>query len=322
MLIQLNKGILITYKNIRGNLVKPTLLVLAAGMGSRYGGLKQIDPIGPNGEIIIDYSIYDAVKAGFGKVVFVIRKDIEDTFKKHIGSRFEGIIPVDYAYQELDDLPPGFKVPKGREKPWGTGHAIFAARNIVNEPFAVINADDFYGRSAYSLLSRKLVNAKDSDVADYSMVGFVLKNTLSEHGFVSRGVCELDKNDTLLTVVERTNIVKTEDGAEATLDNGEKLPLTGDEVVSMNFWGFTPSLFIHLEKLFTEFLNDRGEELKSEFYIPSVVADLIKQEKAKAKVLTSTDSWFGVTYPDDKDMVVKSVRELVSSGAYPEKLFT
>ncbi len=290
-------------------------------MGSRYGGLKQIDPIGPNGEIIIDYSIFDAVKAGFGKVVFVIRKDIEDMFKEHIGSRFEGIIPVEYAYQQLDDLPPGFKIPKGRTKPWGTGHAIFAAREVVNEPFAVINADDFYGKSAYKLIADKLKTAKDDKVADYSMVGFILSNTLSENGFVSRGVCDVTDKGILTTVVERTNIVKTETGAEATLEGGDKLALTGDEVVSMNFWGFTPSLFNHLEIMFTEFLKNRGAELKSEFYIPSVVADLIEEGKAQSQVFTSTDSWFGVTYPDDKELVVNSVRELVENGTYPNKLF-
>ena len=301
--------------------MKPTLLVLAAGMGSRYGGLKQIDPIGPNGEIIIDYSIFDAIKAGFGKVVFVIRKDIEEMFKEHIGSRFTGIIPVEYAYQELNDLPGEYSIPTGRSKPWGTGHAIYAARNVINEAFAVINADDFYGQNAYKLLSEKLLKAVDTGVADYSMVGFVLKNTLSENGFVSRGICELNSNDTLKTVVERTNIVKTSTGAEATLDNGDKLPLTGDEVVSMNFWGFTPSLFKHLEKMFLEFLKERGNELKSEFYIPSVVAQLIDEDKATAKVLTSTDSWFGVTYPEDKEAVVNSVRELVDNGTYPNRLF-
>ena len=301
--------------------MKPTLLVLAAGMGSRYGGLKQIDPIGPNGEIIIDYSIYDAVNAGFGKVVFVIRKDIEDTFKKHIGSRFAGIIPVEYAYQELGDLPKGFSIPEGREKPWGTGHAIYAARNVINEPFAVINADDFYGKSAYLLLAEHLKSVKDSEVARYSMIGFVLKNTLSEHGFVSRGICELNDRSILETVVERTNIVKTENGAEATLEDGSKLELTGNEVVSMNFWGFTTSLFDHLETLFSDFLRSKGNELKSEFYIPSVVADLIKSGRAETDVLTSTDSWFGVTYPEDKDVVVTSVRKLVEGGAYPDKLF-
>ncbi len=301
--------------------MKPTLLVLAAGMGSRYGGLKQIDPIGPNNEIIIDYSIYDAIKAGFGKVVFVIRKDIEEMFKEHIGSRFEGVIKVEYAYQQLDDLPEGFSVPEGRTKPWGTGHAIYAARDIVKENFAVINADDFYGKSAYRLLAQKLNNTKDGDVADYSMVGFVLSNTLSENGFVSRGVCELGENNILATVVERTNIVKTEDGAQATLENGDKLSLTGNEVVSMNFWGFTPSLFTHLERMFIDFLKARGSELKSEFYIPTVVADLIKEGRATAEVLTSTDSWFGVTYPEDKENVVTNVRSLVENGTYPNKLF-
>lgn len=302
--------------------MKPTLLVLAAGMGSRYGGLKQIDPIGPNSEIIIDYSVFDAIKANFGKVVFVIRRDIEDMFKEYIGSRFTGIIPVEYAYQDLNDLPEGFSVPEGREKPWGTGHAIYAARNVVNESFAVINADDFYGESAFSLLSKKLAESKAiGDVEDYSMVGFVLKNTLSDHGHVSRGVCEINDNGILDTVVERTNIVKVDTGAQATLEDGSTLPLTGDEIVSMNFWGFTPSIFSHLERMFTGFLKTRGNELKSEFYIPSVVADLIKEGKAKVDVLTSSDSWFGVTYPQDKNNVVKSVRELVDNGKYPEKLY-
>lgn len=301
--------------------MKPTLLVLAAGMGSRYGGLKQIDPIGPNGEIIIDYSIFDAVKAGFGKVVFVIRKDIEDMFKEHIGSRFEGIIPVEYAYQQLDDLPAGFSVPEGRAKPWGTGHAIFAARDVVKEPFAVINADDFYGESAYALIAEKLSKITESEKELYSMVGFVLSNTLSENGYVSRGVCELGTNSELTTVVERTNIVKTASGAEATLEDGSKLPLTGDEVVSMNFWGFTPSLFGYLETMFTDFLKEKGSELKSEFYIPFVVDELIQDGKAEVEVLTSRDSWFGVTYPEDKEAVVNSVRSLVEMGVYPNTLF-
>lgn len=289
-------------------------------MGSRYGGLKQIDPIGPNNEIIIDYSVYDALKANFGKVVFVIRKDIEETFREYIGSRFKDKITVEYAYQDLKDLPGDYKCPEGREKPWGTGHAIYAARDLINEPFAVINADDFYGKSAYSLLSKKLrISNSSNDIEDYSMVGFILKNTLSEHGHVSRGVCQLS-GTTLDTVVERTNIVKTSNGAEATLEDGSKLPLTGDEVVSMNFWGFTPSIFNHLESMFCNFLKERGNELKSEFYIPSVVADLIKEGRAKVDVLTSEDSWFGVTYPEDKERVVESIKELVAKGIYPEQL--
>lgn len=301
--------------------MKPTLLVLAAGMGSRYGGLKQIDPIGPNGEIIIDYSIFDAVKAGFGKVIFVIRKDIEESFKEHIGSRFEGIIPVEYAYQQLDDLPEGFSVPEGRSKPWGTGHAVYAARKLINEPFAVINADDFYGGNAYALLGEKLKKSQDGEKADFSMVGFILKNTLSDFGSVSRGVCELNSDSTLKDVVERTSIVKSGNGAEATLEDGSPLKLTGEEVVSMNFWGFTPSLFDQLEEMFTEFLKERGSELKSEFYIPFVVAELIKENKASAEVFTSEDSWFGVTYPDDKPFVVSSVKKLVDEGVYPKELF-
>jgi len=301
--------------------LKPTLLVLAAGMGSRYGGLKQIDPIGPNNEIIIDYSVFDCLKANFGKVVFVIRKDIEDMFKEHIGSRFTGIIPVEYAYQELTDLPNGYKAPKKREKPWGTGHAIFAARNVINEPFTVINADDFYGENAFALISKKLSKISKSAIDEYFMVGFVLKNTLSEHGHVSRGVCQLSKDHYLENVVERTNIFKTETGAEVILDDGSKLELTGNEIVSMNFWGFTPTIFNHLERQFIAFLDEKGQELKSEFYIPTVVDTLIREGKAKVEVLTSKDSWFGVTYPEDKEQVVNSIRALIDKGVYPSKLY-
>ena len=242
-------------------------------------------------------------------------------FKEHIGSRFENIIPVEYAFQQIDDIPKGFSVPNGRTKPWGTGHAILVARDIIKEPFAVINADDFYGKSAFQLLANKLKTAKDKGRADYSMVGFVLKNTLSDNGFVSRGICQVTDKGVLETVTERTNIVKTETGAQVTLDTGKKLTLTGDEVVSMNFWGFTPSLFNHLDQLFKEFLTNKGKELKSEFYIPFVVDELIQGGKATAEVLTSRDSWFGVTYPEDKEQVVSSVRELVKSGTYPNKLF-
>jgi len=300
--------------------MKPTLLVLAAGMGSRYGGLKQIDPVGPSGEIIIDYSIFDAMRAGFGKIVFIIRKEIEESFKETIGTRFEGKILVEYAYQELDALPGGFELPAERAKPWGTGHAILAAKNVINEPFAVINADDFYGKSGYQLLADYLSSAKDGEMADFCMVGYILRNTLSEHGSVARGVCGLDSDGNLENVVEMTKIEKVGDSARNAEEGAEK-DLTGDEIVSLNLWGFTPSIFVHLENLFVEFLKENINEPKKEFFIPSVVDALIKQGRATVKVLKSSDSWFGITYRDDKPKVVESVNKLVAEGIYPDKLF-
>ncbi|MEA2012282.1 MAG: sugar phosphate nucleotidyltransferase [Verrucomicrobiota bacterium] len=301
--------------------MKPTLLVLAAGMGSRYGGLKQIDPVGPSGEIIIDYSIYDAIQAGFGKVVFVIRRDIKEDFKECIGSRYAGDIDIDYAYQELNDIPAGFEVPQDRTKPWGTGHAILIANSVINEPFAAINADDFYGKAAFSLLGKHLTNAKDTSKADFSMVGFILRKTLSDHGYVSRGVCSCNSDGNLTDVVERTNIEKNGNAAFFTDKNGNTEKLTGDEIVSMNMWGFTPSIFDHLEAQFKDFLATQGKEMKSEFFIPTVVDNIIKADKATVKVLESADSWFGVTYKEDKDYVIGSIRELVEKGIYPKKLF-
>lgn len=302
---------------------KPTLLVLAAGMGSRYGGLKQIDPVGPSGEIIIDYSIYDAIRAGFGKVVFIIRHDIEKDFKECIGNRFKGIIDVDYVFQEKEKLPAGFSVPEGRTKPWGTAHAILMAKDVIKEPFAVINADDFYGASGFKVMGEYLKNAQDKDgVADWSMVGYVLRNTLSDNGSVSRGVCQLDPNNSLIEVVERTKIEK--EGASAAVvvdDPANPIHLTGDEYVSMNLWGFTPSFFDVLEKGFIEFLKARGNELKSEYYIAIPVTEMLNAKKATVKVLPTQDSWFGITYPEDKPFVVNSVKSLVQGGAYPEKLF-
>ncbi|OGV50262.1 MAG: nucleotidyltransferase [Lentisphaerae bacterium GWF2_52_8] len=300
--------------------MKPTLLVLAAGIGSRYGGLKQIDPVGPNGEIIIDYSIYDAIRAGFGKVVFVIRRDIEAAFKECISSRFAGRIPIDYAFQELDKLPNGFKLPEGRQKPWGTGHAILCAEEQVREPFAVINADDFYGRSGYELLAKQL-SAQTPQDSEYSMVGFVLRKTLSEYGSVCRGLCNCNAESFLSDVTELTKIEKTSNGAQYTDDTGRIQPLTGDEIVSMNMWGFTPSLFPQLRRLFVEFLEKRSCELKSEFYIPSAVDTLIKEKKASVRVLRSGDSWFGITYKEDKPQVLSGIKELLENKQYPAKLF-
>ena len=297
---------------------KPTLLILAAGMGSRYGGLKQIDPVGPAGETIIDYSIYDALRAGFGKLVFVIRKDIEQQFREIIGARFEKRVAVEYVFQELDKLPPGFSLPAGRTKPWGTTHAILMAENVVKEPFAAINADDFYGQQAYKLLANYLTSGS----SDYAMVGFILKNTLSDFGSVARGVSRTDAADYLTSVVEMMKIERDGAAAKNTDAEGKITRLTGDEAVSMNFWGFTPALFPQLKTKFTEFLKKSGGELKSECYIPSTVNDLVIAGQAKVKVLRTHDSWFGVTYREDRPMVVESIRKLIARGDYPEKLWT
>jgi len=300
--------------------MQPALLVLAAGIGSRYGGLKQIDPVGPNGETIIDYSIHDAIQAGFGKVVFVIRKDIEDEFRQSIGNRFERGIPVEYAFQNLADLPATYSVPEDRIKPWGTGHAILAARGLIDEPFAVINADDFYGRAGYHLLSKHLGSANDGDHADYAMVGYVLRNTLSGHGSVSRGICECDQDGFVNQVVERVSIFPDGDNARFVADDGSETGIRGDKLVSLNFWGFTPSVFDHLESAFTRFLSKHGDELKSEFFIPTVVGTLVEKGIARVTMLESPDQWFGVTYPQDKTLVAENIRKLVDAGYYPEKL--
>ena len=301
---------------------KPTLLVLAAGMGSRYGGLKQLDAMGPNGEAVIDYSVFDAVRAGFGKVVFIIRKDFEEQFKEHVGTRFEGVADVAYAYQQIDQLPGGFDVPSGREKPWGTGQAILSAWSVTNEPFAAINADDFYGRDAFEKLAGFLGAAsEEGEIQHYSMVGFRLKNTLSDFGSVSRGICESDAAGMLESVTEMTGIERTESGAEQANGDGSVTKLTGEEVVSMNMWGFTPGLFPLLEQKFIEFLSERGGEMKSEFYIPSVVDELIREGRADTKVLETESNWFGVTYQEDKPHVTKSINALIRAGEYPEKLW-
>jgi hypothetical protein len=301
--------------------MQPTLLVLAAGTGSRYGGLKQIDPVGPNGEIILDYSIYDAVRAGFAKVVFVIRKDIESEFKQSTGSRFASEVPVEYVYQELADLPSGYSVPEGRVKPWGTGHAILAARDVIDEPFAVINADDFYGRAGYHLLFEYLSTAHGGNYADYAMVGYKLRNTLSDFGSVSRGICECDRKGFVTRVVERTTIFRDGDDARIVEDDGSETTVSGDTLVSMNFWGGTPSIFDHLAPAFRGFMSEKGSDLSSEFFIPSVVGDLVDRGVAKVTMLKNTGAWFGVTYREDKAMVTNNIRKLVDAGRYPEKLF-
>jgi len=297
-----------------------TLVVLAAGIGSRYGGLKQIEAVGPHGAIVIEYSVYDAMRAGFDRVVCVIRRDIEKDFREVVSSRFEKKISVDYVFQDLADLPAGNPVSVDRIKPWGTGHAVLACRDVVKSPFAVINADDFYGRRSYEVLGAFLDGLK-ADSVDYSMVGFTLRNTLSEHGHVSRGVCEVDRNGLLMRVVERTNIEKKGAGARFLDPDGSPRDLTGDEVVSMNMWGLTPSLFGHLQREFALFLQKNAVNPKAEFYLPTVIDGLINSGKATAKVLSTPELWFGVTYPQDKTVVVEGIRALVTRGVYPEKLW-
>jgi UTP-glucose-1-phosphate uridylyltransferase len=301
--------------------MKPTLLIMAAGMGSRFGGLKQIAPVGPENATLLDYSIYDAIKAGFGKVVFIIRRDIEADFRKAIGRKWENKIEVDYAFQELNMVPSGFVVPQTRQKPWGTGHAIWTAREKIHEPFAVINADDYYGRNSYEVLQEALRDLKDLRSTDYFMVGFQLKNTLSENGTVSRGICEVGSDGYLRKVVERLKIRREGDNAKC-LDEGiETSFLTGLETASMNMWGFTPELFSQLETLFDKFLAQKGQEEKSEFLIPRVVDGLLAEKKATVKVLSTRDPWFGITYPEDKAAVCESIDRLIQKEFYPQKLW-
>ena len=300
--------------------MQPTLLILAAGMGSRYGGLKQLEPMGPSGETVLDYSVYDAIRAGFGKVVIVIRRDFADAFKEAVGNKFEGRIDVAYAYQELSDLPEGFSVPEGREKPWGTAHAVRAARHDIDTPFAVINADDFYGQDAYKQLTDYFSNSNNEPELRTCMVGYRLENTLSEHGSVNRGLCIVN-DGSLQGVEEHTVIAKGEDGVirGSNLTN-QRVNLNADDIVSMNFWGFSPALFATLEAHFIDFLQAHGSEAKSECYIPTVIDDLIKSEQTDCAVIETSGSWFGVTYPDDKPFVQESIQTLIASGEYPKEL--
>ena len=295
----------------------PTLLVLAAGMGSRYGGLKQIDPVGPAGETIIDYSIFDALRAGFGKLVFVIRKDIEQQFREIVGARFEKRVAVEYVFQALEDIPPRFTVPAGRTKPWGTTQAILLAADAVHEPFAAINADDFYGAESYRELARHLTSGS----ADYAMVGFILRNTLSDFGSVARGVCQVSGDSYLEHIVELTKIERDGNGARNTAPDGTVTKLSGDEPVSLNYWGFTPRVFDQLRTRFEKFLETSASDLKAECYIPMTVGELVQAGEARVKVLHSSDPWFGVTYREDRPRVVESIRGLIAAGQYPEKLW-
>lgn len=300
--------------------MKPTLIILAAGMGSRYGSLKQVDAVGPSGETIIDYSVFDALRAGFGKIVFVIRKDIEKDFLEVFGKRFDGKVPYEIVFQELDMLPEGISCPAERVKPWGTAHAVWVCRNAVNEPFAVINADDFYGADSFKVIAQALTQP-ELEEGNYFMVGYRLKNTLSEQGSVSRGVCTVDQNSFLSNVVERTHIERINGGVKYKEENGSMVQVDEQSLVSMNFWGFTPNFFKHIDSRLTEFLSGSLANPKAEFYIPSVVNSLINSKRASCKVLPTTSQWFGVTYPGDKPMVMQKLNELVNSGVYPSPLF-
>ena len=299
--------------------MKPTLFVLAAGMGSRYGGLKQIDGLGPNGETIMDYSVYDALRAGFGKVVFVIRKDFEEAFREVVISKYADKVPCEVCFQSVDKVPEGCTYNPERTKPWGTNHAVLMAKGLINEPFAVINADDFYGRESFQVLADYLKSVEGM-TGKYCMVGYRVANTLSENGSVSRGVCATDENGYLTDVVERTKIEKVGDKIIYTED-GVDTEISPNSPVSMNMWGFTPEYFDYVEKAFVEFLKTRGQELKSEFYIPTLVNDMIRNGEATCKVLDTTSKWFGVTYAEDRPQVVMKINNLVKEGVYPEKLF-
>ncbi|MDR1814009.1 MAG: nucleotidyltransferase [Tannerella sp.] len=300
--------------------MKPTLFVLAAGMGSRYGGLKQLDGLGPNGETIMDYSIYDAIRGGFGKVVFVIRKDFEDDFRTKILSKYENHIPVEVVFQSLDKIPAGFTCPPERTKPWGTNHAVLMGKGVINEPFLVINADDFYGRDSYAVIGRELAAAYGKQ-NEYCMVGFRVGNTLSESGSVARGVCETDSGGYLTGVVERTAIERIDGDIQFFDENDNKVVLGENVPVSMNMWGFTPDYFDYSEEFFKQFLRDNLDKPKSEFFIPLMVNDLVTKGKARVKVLDTTSKWFGVTYSADRQGVVDKIQALVESGEYPERLF-
>jgi NDP-sugar pyrophosphorylase family protein len=300
--------------------MKPTLLILAAGLGSRYGGLKQLDQIGPSGETLMDYSIYDALKAGFGKVVFVIRRSFENDFKKYIFSKYSSHIQIDYVFQELDMLPEGYHLPTERKKPWGTGHAVLMAQDKIDNPFAVINADDFYGRGSFMAMS-SFLNALDTEnTTTYCLLAFKLRNTLSEFGSVSRGLCYLDKNDYLINIEEHTKIsIEGEKIVSYRMD--KKFELSPDAPVSMNLMGFTPSAFKYFKYYFDDFIEKNLNDLKAELYLPEVLSKIIKSGSGKVRVLPSNEKWFGITYKEDRDFVVKSISEMVKKGIYPEKLW-
>jgi len=301
--------------------MKPTLFILAAGLGSRYGGLKQLDGLGPNGETIMDYSIYDAIKAGFGKIVFVIREYFEEDFRNIVLEKYKDIIDVDLVFQEINKIPEGYNYISEREKPWGTNHAVLMGKDVIKEPFAVINADDFYGQESFAILADFLKNM-DGKQNEYCMIGYRVGNTLSESGAVSRGVCEVDKNGFLKNVVERTHIEEKEGKIIYQTETGESVIIDQDTPVSMNMWGFTPDYFSYSMEFFKEFLIENGQKLKSEFYIPLAVNNLIVQGIVTCKVLDTPSKWFGVTYAQDRPQTVIEINKLINLGIYPEKLFS
>ena len=302
---------------------KPTLLILAAGMGSRYGGLKQMDPVGPSGETIMDYSIYDAIRAGFNKVVFIIRKDFEEAFREQIVPRYAGKVDIELAFQDPKDLPAGCEFPEGREKPWGTAHAIRSARSVIDAPFAAINADDFYGADAFAVLAKRLMELDSAaQPKQFAMVGYRLDQTLSENGSVARGICDVTADGKLRGVTEMTKIIRKADGTiQNEEDPANPNKLQGDVRVSLNLWGFTPALFDGMEERFATWFKAHEGQLKAEWYIPFYVDELIKEGKATVDVLPTNSCWFGVTYRDDKPVVVQTIRKMVDAGDYPEKLW-
>lgn len=303
---------------------KPVLVIMAAGMGSRYGGLKQIDPVDEQGHIIIDFSIYDAKLAGFEKVIFIIKKEDEKDFREAIGERIEKVMDVAYVYQDLNNIPEGYNVPKERVKPWGTAHAVLSCKNEIDGPFAVINADDYYGRGAFQKIYDYLVTHQDDEKYRYAMVGYQLENTLTENGHVARGICEIDKDGELLRVTERTRIEKSGDGAAYTEDEGATwVSLPERTIVSMNMWGFTAGFLKEIENGFETFLQKGLQEnpLKCEYFLPAVVSNLLDEDRAAVKVLTTEDKWYGVTYKEDKPVVEQAIKNLKKSGLYPENLW-
>ena len=303
---------------------KPVLVIMAAGMGSRYGGLKQIDPVDEQGHIIMDFSIYDAKRAGFEKVVFIIKKENEVDFKEAIGNRIEKVMDVEYVFQDIHNIPEGFQVPEGRVKPWGTAHAVLSAIEVIDGPFAVINADDYYGRDAFQKIYDYLSTHEDDDKFRYTMVGYQLENTLTENGYVSRGVCSMNEDGELVSVTERTRIEKKDNGAAYTEDDGATwIVLPKDSIVSMNMWGFSASFLKEIKDGFEAFLKEglKTNPMKCEYYLPAVVSSLLEQNKATVTVLESADRWYGITYKEDKPMVVAAIKNLKESGLYPEKLW-